>query len=308
MLNAIWVTVFTLIKSVIGDVDVKNKGTLQKQVDDCFTSASNGKAAIASAITGKGVSTAADATFAAMAANISNIKTSPKLQAKNAALSTAAQTIKPDTGYDGLSQVAVPAVAGNAAQGDVLSGKTFNSGTAGIGKTGTMANKGAWTGTVAAAAKTTIPAGYHDGNGYIECNDAGYSRGVTDADNRSNPDSANYKAGYDAGVSATKKGTAGTGDVLSGKTFTNASSVGASGAMANKGGTTVTAGSVTQDSSYTYLSIPSAGYYNASSKVRALNSDLKQVKAGSYTGDGSTSKSIDIGFVPDFFAITNSNT
>ena len=319
MLNEIWVTVFTLIKSIVGDVDVKSKGTLQKQIDDCFTSASNGKAAIASAITGKGVSTASDATFATMAANIGNIKTSPKLQVKNAALSTAAQTIKPDTGYDGLSQVAIPAVSGNAGTGDVLSGKTFSSGSAGISKTGTMPNKGAWTGTVAAASKITIPAGYHNGNGYAQCTDKGYNQGVTDADNRINTnsanykggynagvsaadgrvntnsvnykggynagvsaadgrvnaESANYKGGYNAGVSATKKGTAGTGDVLAGKTFTNSSSVGASGTMPNKGNTTQDAGEVTQDDTYTYLTVPANGYYNTASKLRTKNSNLR---------------------------------
>ncbi len=202
MLNEIWVTVFTLIKSIVGDVDVKNKGTLQKQIDDCFTSASNGKAAIASAITGKGVNTTADATFATMAANIGNIKTSPRLQAKNVALSTTAQTIKPDTGYDGLAQVSVPAVSGTAGVGDVISGKTFSSGSAGISKTGTIPNKGAWTGTVAAASRTTIPAGFHNGSGYVQCSDKGYNQGVIDADNRVNANSANYKGGYNAGVSA----------------------------------------------------------------------------------------------------------
>ena len=434
MLNEIWVTVFTLIKSIVGDVDVKNKGTLQKQIDDCFTSASNGKELVANAVTGKGVPTSKSDSFATMAANIGNIKTSPRLQAKNAALSTTAQTIKPDTGYDGLSQVSVPAVSGTAGVGDVISGKTFSSGSAGISKTGTIPNKGAWTGTVAAASKTTIPAGFHNGSGYIQCNDKGYNqgvidadnrvnvnsanykggynaglsaadgrvntnsanykggynagmsaadgrintdsanykggynagvsatkkgtasagdvlsgktftnnssvgaggtmpnkgawtgnttgsgnvpipegyhngqghvsgqgaynKGVTDADNRANPNSANYKSGYNAGVnaadgrvnansanykggynagvSATKKGTAGAGDVLSGKTFTNGSSVGASGTMPNKGNTTQDAGATTQDDTYTYLTVPIAGYYDTASKLRTKNSNLEK--------------------------------
>ncbi len=202
MLNEIWVTVFTLIKSIVGDVDVKNKGTLQKQIDDCFTSASNGKELVANAVTGKGVPTSKSDSFATMAANIGNIKTSPRLQAKNAALSTTTQTIKPDTGYDGLSQVSVPAVSGTAGTGDVLAGKTFSSGSAGISKTGTIPNKGAWTGTVAAASRTTIPAGFHNGSGYVQCSDKGYNQGVIDADNRVNANSANYKGGYNAGVSA----------------------------------------------------------------------------------------------------------
>lgn len=305
MLNEIWVTVFTLIKSIVGDVDVKNKGTLQKQIDDCFTSASNGKAAIASAITGKGVSTASDATFATMATNIGNIKTSPMLQAKNAALSTTAQTIKPDTGYDGLSQVSVPAVSGNAGTGDVLANKTFSSGSAGISKTGTMPNKGAWTGATTGSGNVAIPAGYHNGSGYVSgagaynagisaadarvnTNSAnykgGYNAGVSAADGRVNADSANYKGGYNAGVSATKKGTAGAGDVLAGKTFTNSSSVEVSGTMANKGSTTQDATAM-QDDTYTYLTVPVAGYYNTASKLRTKNSNLAGVY---YLGTGTS--------------------
>lgn len=139
-----------------------------------------------------------------------------------------------------------------------------------------------------------IPAGYHNGSGYVSGSGAynkgvsdadaranpnstnytsGYNAGVTAADGRTNVDSANYKGGYSAGVSATKKGNAGTGDVLSGKTFTNASSVNATGTMPNKGGTTQDA-AVTQDNTYTYLTVPANGYYNTSSKLRAKNSNL----------------------------------
>lgn len=41
-------------------------------LDECFQSASNGKALVASAITGKGVSTASNASYATMAGNITN--------------------------------------------------------------------------------------------------------------------------------------------------------------------------------------------------------------------------------------------
>ena len=47
---------------------------IEKQVNDCFTSVSNGKELIASAITDKGVQTGKDATFATMADNISKIE------------------------------------------------------------------------------------------------------------------------------------------------------------------------------------------------------------------------------------------
>ena len=293
--SSLWERIWTLIQLVTGNVDVTNKGDLQTQVDtlsdtvsDCFTNVSNGKSLVASAITDKGVSTDSDATFATMADNIAAIQTSAALQSKSAALDITTPTvdITPDAGYDGLShatasitlqektaalstaaqaitpdsgkvlsKVTVPAVTGTAGTGDVLSGKTFSS-AAGVNKTGAMANQGAWTGATSGSGNVAIPAGYHNGNGYVSGEGA-------------------YNAGVSAGTTAAKVGTAGTGDVLSGKTFTNASTVGATGAMPNKGGTTVDAGSTTQDSTYTYLGIPSSGYYSSGSKVRAKNSDLK---------------------------------
>ena len=205
--KALWDRVFDLIGIITGDVDVKNKGTLQEQVngvstrvEECFTSVSNGKKAVANAITGKGISTAEDAEFATMAENIGKIKSTPKLQSKSAALNTGTTsvTMKPDTGYDGLSQatasivlqekaatlktsaqnitpdsgkllskVSVPAVPGNAALTNVLAGKTFSSETAGVGKTGTMANK----------AGTTVKASaisQDDNNTYLTIPAAGY--------------------------------------------------------------------------------------------------------------------------------------
>lgn len=302
MLNEIWITVFTLIKSIVGDVDVKNKGTLQKQIDDCFQSASDGKSAIASAITGKGVSTDADATFAQMAANIGSIKTNPRLQAKNAALSTAAQTIKPDSGYDGLSQVAIPAVTGNAAQGDVLSGRTFNSATAGIAKAGTLADKTGEADYSATASldstngriKLQVPAvGKYGTGNYL------YAAFATIASLIGLTASKLVKGYTILGITGnsanvdTSAGNAAASQILSGKkAYVGGNLV--TGSMPDKSGTTVAAGSVTQDSSYTYFGVPSSGYYSTGSKLRALNSNLKSkirvtitVREG-YYNDGKT--------------------
>lgn len=176
-----WDKLFYLIKLITGDVKVSTKGTLQSQidtmstkVDDCFQNVSDGKKAVASAITDKGVTTAQNAEFATMAANVRKIKTNPTLQTKTVTLDTSntTQTLTPDSGYDGLSQVkasittqtksvnlstsqqvvkpdsgkvlsqvTVPAVTGSAGLKDVVTGKTFNSATAGIGKTGTLLDK-----------------------------------------------------------------------------------------------------------------------------------------------------------------------
>ncbi len=181
----VWLKIWTLIKLIVGDVDIVDKGDLQtqinnmgKRVSECFQSASDGKNLLADAITGKGVPTEANDTFATMAENISNIK---------------------------------------------------------------------------------------------------------EADDSINEESPNYRTGYNAGVAATKKGTAGTGDVLTGKTFTNASSVEAAGAMANKGAVTVDSGPVTQDDTYTYLAVPAAAFYNANSKLRTKNSNIFGLKHKSVT-------------------------
>ena len=151
--------------------------------------------------------------------------------------------------YDaGASAGTTGAKVGTAAAGDVLTGKTFTNATS-VGVTGTMANKGAWTGKTTGDGNVTIPAGYHNGEGYVS-----------------------GKGAYDAGVKATKVGTAAAGDVLTGKTFTNATSVGVTGTMANKGGETVETSNVTTDNNYTYFGIPEEGYYNTESKIKAKNS------------------------------------
>ena len=71
-----------------------------------------------------------------------------------------------------------------------------------------------------------------------------------------------YNNRYNAGVSATKKGNATAAQVLSGKTFTNASSVNISGTMTNNGAKTA---SLNCGGSYT---IP-AGYHNGMGKITA---------------------------------------
>ena len=75
--------------------------------------------------------------------------------------------------------------------------------------------------------------------------------------------SAKYSAGYNAGVSATKKGTAAAAQVLTGYTFTNNSGVRISGTMTNRGAVSKTFTPSGSSQSYT---IP-AGYHNGSGKV-----------------------------------------
>lgn len=88
---------------------------------------------------------------------------------------------------------------GNASAADVLSGKTFSSATA-ENAAGSMPNNGAWTGKTTGKGNVVIPAGYHNGNGYVS-GEGAYNTGMSDADARVNENSASYKSGYTNGNS-----------------------------------------------------------------------------------------------------------
>lgn len=225
----------TKARTDIGDVsalETEAKNSLVEAVNECFQSASDGKALIASAITGKGIDTDSDATFQTMATNISAIQTNPTLQSKTATLSTSAQTIKADSGYDALSQVTVPAVVGTAGTSNVLTGRTFSS-ASGVNLTGTMADNGAVTSTLNAGASYTIPSGYHNGSGKVTANS----------------------------LASQTAGTATASDIASGKTaYVNGSSI--TGTASNVYSATVT---TTTNSTNTFITVDYRGSTTAAS-------------------------------------------
>ena len=124
---------------------------------------------------------------------------------------------------------------GNATTANVLSGRTFSS-DVGTGLTGTMPNRGG-TNFTPTTTDQTIAAGYHDGSGKVE-GDADLAAG-------------NIRSGVTIfgvpGSASAPTGDAIVANVLSGKTFSNASSTGLSGTMANNGaGSTITPGTSDQ--------------------------------------------------------------
>ena len=68
--------------SAISENPVQNK-VITAKLNEVFQSVSDGKSKIAAAITDKGINTAADATFNAMANNISKIETGSSIQKDN---------------------------------------------------------------------------------------------------------------------------------------------------------------------------------------------------------------------------------
>ncbi len=68
--------------------------------------------------------------------------------------------------------------------------------------------------------------------------------------------------------------TASSSDILAGKTAYNGTVL-LTGIMKDRRGITVTAGATTQDDEYTYLTVPEEACFNASSKLRTKNSNIR---------------------------------
>lgn len=114
--------------------EIRNKlVSLDEGLNQCFTSVSSGKAALASALTDKGIETDAVAAFGTLVANINKI-------GQNA----------------------------NAASSSLLYGHTAYVGNTYI--TGSMANIGAVTAALNCGQSYTVPQGYHNGTGKITAN------------------------------------------------------------------------------------------------------------------------------------------
>ena len=174
-----------------------------------------------------------------------------------------AENIKKDVDIFGVvgTLEAGTAATGTATVGQVLSGATFSNETA-AGLTGTMPNRGAVNVTPGTSAQT-IAEGYHSGAGSV-AGDADLVAG-------------NIKAGANifgvAGNVIQSTGDAAAANVLTGKTFSNASASGVSGTMPNIGAQNITPSASNQSIS--------TGYHNGSGVV-AGDADLVtgNIKAG----------------------------
>lgn len=149
------------------------------------------------------------------------------------------------TKIDSIQNLFETSAEATASSADILEGKTAYNGTTLI--TGTMENQGAKEATLLAGGMYNIPRGWHDGAGRVTATD----------------------------LASQTPGTAAAGGILSGLKAWVAGQL-INGAMKDRRGVTVTAGAVTQDDEYTYLTVPEEACFNASSKLRTKNSNISQ--------------------------------
>ena len=160
---------------------------------------------------------------------------------------------------------------GDASASNILTGKKVL--VKGKEVTGTMANNGSVSKALAAGGSYTIPAGYHDGTGKVTANS----------------------------LASQTSATATAAQILKDKTaYVNGSKV--TGTMANKAGTTVKASAVSSDDNNTYLTIPTAGYYDQNSKIYSESSNL----GGKFVyGTADIGAVITLPFTPNYVMIWN---
>lgn len=168
------------------------------------------------------------------------------LQSKKVTPTKSQQSVTPDSGYYGLSDVTVAAIPSNyqdvssvtATAADVLSGKIVVDST-GKTLTGTMANNGAVTKTLDTTTTSyTIAKGYHSGSGKVSITKESKSVTPTSGKVLSSVSVAAIPALY---VDTTESTTdaASAANILSGKkAWVNGSQV--TGTMANNGATSLT--------------------------------------------------------------------
>lgn len=149
------------------------------------------------------------------------------------------------TKIDAIQNLFETSSEASASAADILEGKTAFNGTTLM--TGTMVNQESREATLLAGGTYNIPRGFHDGAGRVLATD----------------------------LASQTAGTATAGGILQGlKAWVAGRMI--DGTMKDRRGVTVTAGAVTQDNEYTYLSIPEEACYNANSKVRTPNSNISR--------------------------------
>lgn len=233
------------------------------------------------------------------------------LQSKSVTPTKQQQSITPDSGYYGLSDVTVGAIPAayqdvsstTAAAGDVLTGKVFVTST-GTVTTGTMANNGAASKVLTAADPSyTVPKGYHSGAGTVSINPE--TKTVTPTTSQQTVSPAPGKVLSSVTVNAipaqyvdTSDATATAAQILDGATaYVDGEMV--EGTMPNNGAVTETL-----DTTTTSYIVP-AGYHSGTGKVSvSLETKSATPTKSPQTISPSTGKllsSVSVAAIPDAY-------
>ena len=207
------------------------------------------------------------------------------LQSKTATPTKKQQSITPDSGYFGLSDVTVAPIPENyqdvssvtAVDGDVLTGKVFVKAD-GTVVTGNMANNGAASKTLdIATISYTIPKGFHNGSGKVQIVLETKNVTPTKASQTIKPTSGKVLSEVTVAPIPDKYQdisgvTANAADVMSGKYFVNSSGETVEGAIVNNGDVSETSDGLTATS----VNIPT-GY--TSGGTVSLTGDIEEALA-----------------------------